>query len=452
MPACRIRMGGPPSASAGASPDAAVATLLAPAARPRVRPHAGIAQATGLARSAGASSSSFYDGVVTTDVPWPTGMGWTAGSESTILANIQALVNSSGSGNGPQGGGITHFRRHLPAAGAVYPINNGIDVSLRNYLIFEGGGTEYRAQEQVTVDGVSRWRILNAGHQGGATIRTSGSPSASPSGRGSAFYSQRASSLPAAIGIRMHCLTIEGNSTNHSTVNAGDGGERQHGIHGAGWDDVWIDHCIFDKNKGDGIYLTDSYGGNQNGFRSRNWRITHTRLRRNGRMLVAVVHGTGVTIEDCLFEDACYAHVDIEPNHSWATCGDLRVARCTFGDWGWDPSFYGSPLLMTAAESGVEFTGYIQWIDNVLVGVSKTTGRPAEWNSWVTMAPYSVYTKTGPLTVSGNVSTRTGPGPIVYLSRNQGGSTIVNNKGFKNATGSYVGGTAGGTVTQSGNT
>lgn len=458
MTELRIYMGGPTSLPTAGFASAGLASmgLVAHGAEPRPHPRAGLVTVSSLAQAATfsvpTSSTDFYDDIAYTDVIWPTGMGWTAGAESTILANIQALINSSGSGSGLLSNGLYHYRRHRPAPGAVYPINNGIDLSLKNYLIFEGGGSEVDQGTDVTVGGVTRRRITNTGHSGGATIRTSGSPSASPSGRGSAFYSQRSSSLPAAIDIRMHCLTIEGSSTNYATTSAGNGGERQHGIHMAGWDGCWIDHCIFDKNKGDGIYLTDSYGGNQNGFRSRNVRITNTRLRRNGRMLVANVHGTGLTIEDCLFEDACYAHVDIEPNHSWATCGDLRVARCTFGDWGWDPDFYGSPLLMTAAEDGVIHEGYIQWIDNVHVGLSKTTGRPAEWNSDVTMAPYSVYTKTGPLTMTGNIRIAgSKPGPAIYLSRNSGGSTVTNNKGFLTS-GSFVGGSAGGSVTQSGNT
>jgi hypothetical protein len=307
--------------------------------------------------------------------------------------------------------------------------------------------------EWVTVDGLTRWRITATGHTGGAIIRTSGSPTASPSGRGSAFYTVRAANAPAATGIRMHAMTIEGTSTNYATTSAGNGGERQHGIHMAGWETVWLDHMVFDKNKGDGVYMTDSYGGSQSGYRTQNVRITHSYLRRNGRMLIANVHALGPTVEDCLFEDACYAHIDVEPNFSWSTCGDLRVARCTFGDWGWDPDFYGSPLLMTAAQDGVEFTGYIQWIDNVHVGLSKTTGRPVEWNSDVTMAPYSVFTKSGPLTMSGNLSLRRKNGPAIYLSRNAGGSTVTDNRGFLpvGAT-NFVGGTPGGSVVQSGNT
>lgn len=396
-------------------------------------------------------TQAFYQNVVYTDVVWPTGTGWTSGAEATILANIQALINSSGNGNGPQGGGITHYVRHLPAAGATYPINGNIDLTGRSYLIFEGGGTEYRAQEQVTVGGVSRWRILNTGHWGGATIRGSGSPTASPNHSGSVFFTRRLTNAATATDIRFHCLTVEGSSTNYATVNAGDGGERQHGFCFGGVNGAWIDHCIIQKTKGDGVYITDSYLGNSNGYRSRDIRITFNTLRQNGRMLVALIWGTDITIEDNLFSDACYAHVDVEPNNLWETCNNIRVARNTFLDWGWDPSFYGSPFMTTTPVSGLQFTGYIDLIDNVLVGVSKTTGRPAEWNSDFTFTPYSVFTKTGPTTITGNISLRQKAGPAVYLSRNTGGSIITNNKGFLSS-GSFVGGTAGGTVTQSGNT
>lgn len=393
----------------------------------------------------------FYDGVTTTDVVWPTGAGWTSGAESTILANIQALINSSGNGDGPQGGGITHYVRHLPAAGATYPVNGNINLTGRSYLIFEGGGAEVDTGTDVTVGGITRWRITSTGHSGGATIRGSGSPTASPNHAGSVFFTRLLANSPTATDIRFHCLTIEGSSTNHSTVNAGNGGERQHAFCLGGVNGAWIDHCITQKNKGDGVYITDSYLGNSNGYRSRDIRITHSILRQNGRMLVALIWGDDTIIEDNLFSDACYAHVDVEPNNLWETCDGIRVARNTFLDWGWDPSFYGSPFMTTTPVDGLQFTGAIDLIDNVLVGASRTTGRPAEWNSDFTFTPYSVFTKTGLTTITGNVSLRQKPGPAVYASRNAGGMVVTNNKGFL-ASGAFLGGSAGGSVTQSGNT
>lgn len=395
-------------------------------------------------------TQTFYQNVVYTDVVWPTGTGWTSGSEDTIRANIQALINSSGNGSGPQGNGTTHYIRHKLAAGAVYPIGAGnINLTGKSYLIFEGSGSQFEQGSYETVGGVTRWRFTSVGHSGGATIRGSGSPSGAT---GSVFYTQQGSDTATATDIRFHCLTIEGNSTNYATTSAGNGGEKQHGITLGGVNGAWIDHCIIQKNKGDSIYVHDSRLG-LGTYPSRNIRITFTTMRQNGRQGLGLIHFDGVTVEDCLFSDICYGAIDVEPNFAAETCANLRVERTTFGDWGWDPDFYGSPVFTTtpSAGAGVTLSGYIDIIDNVFAGVSKTTGRPVEWNSDVTFTPYTVFYKPALFTMTGNISLRQKAGPAVYLSRNTGGSIIQNNKGFLSS-GNFVGGTAGGSVTQSGNT
>lgn len=457
MPALRIYMGGPTSLpSAGyAAAELASMGLSALAPQPRLLAGAGLGLLTGGASGATFStgtSSDFYDHVAYTDVVWPTGTGWTSGAESTIIANIQALVNSSGSGSGPLGNGFTHYMRHRPAPGAVYPISTGIDLTGRNYLIFDGGGTDVDTGLYVSNGTVTRWRVTDTGHTGGATIRTSGSPGASH--RSSVFYTKNPAGTKSATDLRFHGLTVEGSGVPGSTVastTAGDGGETQHGWCLMGVDGAWVDHCISDKCKGDGVFATDAADGVASVL-SRNVRITSSKLQRNGRMLVAMVGCEGLTITRCLLSDAAYAHVDSEPDQTHQTNRDLLIQECTFLDWGWDPDFYGSPLMLTASRTGITFAGYIRFIDNVLVGSSRTTGRPSEWNSEVTMSPYTAYTKTAALSVIGNIRiSNFHAGPAVYLALNTGGTTITGNR-FGITSGSIYGGTPGGSVAASDNT
>lgn len=394
------------------------------------------------------AASGFDDGITysRTDVV-PTGTGWTDGSDCIVA--LQAMIDSI-----PNGTSATVRQRIRFPAGYTYVISTGINITGKSYWTFEGGGTEVDDGEDVTVGGVTRWKVNDTGHTGGAVIRTTGSPGAAH--RSSVFYAKNASGAKTCTDIRWHALTVEGSGVPGSTVasvTAGDGGETQHGWCLMGVDGAWIDHCISDKCKGDGVFATDAADGSGSSpYLSRNIQVTSTRLRRNGRMLVAMVGCQGLTIRRCLFEDAAYAHVDSEPDQVHQTNRDLLVTECTFHDWGWDPGFYGSPLLLTASKVGITFAGYIQFVDNVLVGSSITTGRPSEWNSEVTATPYLAHDKTGPMTITGNVRTAGyHAGPSVYLSRNLGGTTITGNR-FGRTSGSLTGGTAGGAVTQSDNT
>lgn len=409
------------------------------------------AAVTGYATEAtfGTPAASGFDNGITysrTDVV-PTGAGWTDGSDCIVA--LQAMIDAI-----PNGTSATVRQRIRFPAGYTWVISTGINITGKSYWTFEGGGTEVDDGEYVTVGGVTRWKVNDTGHTGGAVIRTTGSPGASH--RSSVFYAKNASGAKTCTDMRWHGLTVEGSGIPGSTVasvTAGDGGETQHGWCLMGVDGFWVDHCISDKCKGDGVFATDAGdGAPSSSFLSRNGLITSTRLRRNGRMLVAMVGCAGLTVRRCLFEDAAYAHVDSEPDQTHQTNSDLLVTECTFMDWGWDPDFYGSPLLLTASQPGITFAGYLRFVDNVLVGSSKTTGRPSEWNSEVTMAPYTAYTKTAATTITGNVRT-TGyhAGPSVYLSRNTGGTTITGNR-FGRTSGAVYGGTPGGSVTESDNT
>lgn len=376
------------------------------------------------------AGSGFDAGYTYTNVDWPTGTGWTDGSDA--LSGIQALVNSSGSG-----ASSTAHVRHRPAAGYTYVVSSGIDLTGKSHLTFELGGAE-----------------TDYGHTGGATIRTTGSPSASPAGRGSVFFLKSATSSASATDIRFHAGTLEGNHTTYATSAAGNSGQDQHGICADGVNGMTVANMVIQKVKGDCIYLSDSLAGfNSTGYWSRSVAIRNSTLRQNGRMLLAIVWAQDVTVTDVTFDEACFACVDVEPDWSYQVCGSLSFVRCRWGNWGWDPDFTGAPVMITrpsSASGTFTLTGTCSMTDWVVTGARQNTsaGRNEVWFE----APWAQFAKSGSLTITGGTRTAaTVPGPIVYLYQHTGTPISITNNTGHLSSGSFVSATSSGTVTQSGN-
>lgn len=351
---------------------------------------------------------------------WPTGSGWTSGAVATITSNIQALLNSTGSGTD-----ATHHRRHLPAAGAYYP-TNGLDLTGLDHITIEGGGSE-----------------TTYGHTGGATIQTQGSPSPPITGTTSVFWTRNITGgVDAAEDLRFHCLTVEGTGVPGSTVastTAGNGGENQHGWALMGVNGATIAHCIADKLKGDGVYIVDSHNGSISGYHTRDVLMRNMTIKRNGRMGIAVVWGQRITGRDIDLDDIAYAAVDVEPDHSFQVNGDLDFQRFRVGTYGWDPDFVGVPFLITrpsGASGTFSLTGYTKMIDWTIYGTTKTLLQ--DWYHLYLEAPWAQFDKSGPATVTGNVRTVSPrPGPAVRFFSRAGGALYANNTGHLSS-GSFV--------------
>jgi hypothetical protein len=254
--------------------------------------------------------------------PPPTGGGlsgytytdYTVPSGITTISALQTFVNSV-----PNGASSTAHSRVLLGAGRTYTGPSGLVVNNKQHMTFEGGGT------QVTY-----------GHTGGAVIASTG-PWGNTSS--SCFYS----SSTGTQDLVFHCLTALGSSPSsgggaYASSTAGkatDGTTAQeyamgfcfYGIQG-----VIIDHCIMDRNKGDGVYLAMS-GGQW----SRNAVIRDCTIQRNGRMGFGLIAIDGIVGQRIYFQDICYSPIDYEPNvtgegargvNLWE---DIRIGR-----YSWD--------------------------------------------------------------------------------------------------------------------
>lgn len=371
---------------------------------------------------AGVTYSATYD--------VPTGSGWTDGSD--CYTAHQAWWNAVPSGASAASQTLVRY-----AAGFTWIGSNGIDLTGKSNITIKGGGTE-----------------TTYGHTGGAIIRTTGSPSAQPTGRSSTFFMKSTSSSASAANIRFHGLTLEGNHTTYATSAAGNSGQDQHGICADGVNGMTVAHCIIQKVKGDCVYLSDSLAGfNSTGYYSRDVTLRNSTFRQNGRMLVAIVWAQRVTMTDITFSDACFAAIDVEPDWSYQVCGDISLVRPVFGNWGWDPDFTGAPVLITRPSSAggtFTLTGACSMTDWSVTGSRQntSTGRNEVWFE----APWAQFGKSGSLTITGGTRTAgTVPGPVVYLYQHTGQPiTITGNTGHLSS-GSFVSATSSGTVTQSGN-
>lgn len=359
---------------------------------------------------ASSSGSDFDTGMTyTTTVDWPTGAGWTDGSDART--NIQSLLATYGSGTS-----TTSHVRHRPAAGYTYTVSRSIDVTGLSHVSFEGGGTE-----------------TSYGHTGGAVIKTTGNPSnTSYSGISSAWVMRSASSSVSATDIRWHCITSEGSSTTYATTTAGDGGEYQHGWCLMGGNDIELSHCIADKVRGDGVYITDSRNGGAltDNYWSRDVYIHHSTIRNVGRMGIAIHHARGVDIFDSEFRDAAYAHFDFEPDwaSTYANSSDVRIRRCVFtGGHQWDPDSNAGVILHTriVGVSGT-FTRSGLWEITDCVFDSPNKSQPNYGMIHLYLGPIIG----GTLLIENNTCTVPRSGEPIIFRNFTGGVTVRNNTGF----------------------
>lgn len=398
------------------------------------------------------SASAFDDGMTyTSSTAWPTGTGWTAGALSTIRANINALVASVGSGTD-----ATTHQRHLPAAGAVYPIDTYINlrpggVPLQ-HVTFEFGGTEATTEP---------W-----GHTGGATISTIVTTAGNTAERQVFTGGAVADSSITYNDIRFHAGTLKGSGVNLATSTAGSqASEKQHGIGGFGATNVLVDHMVFTDFQGDNIYLAE--GRNSNGVASGawcdGWELRYNQFLRAGRQGLAPGQGArNVNIHHNYFADPAYCYIDWEGNYNYQGAENVLIDDNVFGGkWAWmqtggpDGLGLATPMIFfTNYRSGGFYSGYIRIRRNRIDGIEASPYYTATTPKFVVKPPWNDVQLRGEVLIEDNVKTSAKrAGPIVILDRTINGPlTVRNNTGFWTGAGSWVQANGSVTPAQSGNT
>lgn len=267
-------------------------------------------------------------------------------SNITTIAGLQSFLATV-----PNGASTTNHSRILLGAGRTYTGASGLVINGRSHITFEGGGTE-----------------VAYGHTGGAIIASTG-PWGSTSS--SCFYHGSGAS-----DIVWHCLTALGSSPSsgggaYASPTAGkaaDGvtaAEYAMGFCFYGMRSALIDHCIMDRNKGDGVYLAAS------GSTWTSLVIRDCTIRRNGRMGFGIIASDGIVGQRIYFEDICYSPIDYEPNvtgegargvHLWE---DIRIGR-----YSWDNSHgEGACVFITSPPGAVPtYNGSLTLRRFVIVG------------------------------------------------------------------------------------
>lgn len=397
-----------------------------------------------------ATAAAFDDGMTyTSSVAWPTGTGWTAGALSTIRANINALVAASGSG-----ASLTSNVRHLPAAGAVYPIDTYINlrpggVPLQ-YVTFEFGGTEASTEP---------W-----GHTGGATISTIVTTAGNTAER--QVFTGGSSSGVTYNGIRWHAGTLKGSAVNLASSTAGSqASEKQHGIGGFGATNCLVDHMVMTDFMGDNIYLAESLNSNgvSSGVWCDGWELRYNQFLRAGRQGLAPGQGArNVNIHHNYFADPAYCYIDWEGNYNYQGAENVAMDDNVFGGkWAWmqtggpDGLGLATPcIFFTNFRSGGFYSGYIRIRRNRVDGIEASPYYTATTPKFVVKPPWNDVQLRGEVTITDNVKTSAKrAGPIVIADRTINGPLVVrNNTGWWTGSGSWL--QANGSVTpdQGGNT
>lgn len=324
----------------------------------------------------------------------------------TTISGLQSFVNAQSDGS-----------LILLGAGRRYTGAQGLDFTGRRDLTFDGQGTE-----------------VGYGHTGGAAVVSTG-----PWGQvTSACFYHRGTPCER---VTFRRLTAEGSSPSSGTgayasASAGQGG----GEYAMGWalygaTGVTIDHCIADRNKGDGVYLAKH--GSQ-------WTtdvvIRDSTIRRNGRMGLGIIASDGLTTQRVLFEDICYSPIDYEPNQSGEGARGVHLHEDdVFGTYSWDNTHGEGTIVFLTGSSAATFTGSLTVRRPVIRGRNRAF--PTRSGSLFYLHRGAV--KDWSLTIEdGDGSAAEGPGPaVVYLKDWRGATTIRGNRGMVAGTptlGSFV--------------
>lgn len=367
-----------------------------------------------------AEATSFDSGMSYTDYTPTVGIDTISALQTWMAANV------------PDGADSTHHSRILLGAGRTYTGSTGLSLAGLAHVTFEGGGTE------------TQW-----GQTGGARFILTGAAGSISS---SAFRSPSGSGSPAAD-VRFHCIDILGNSTNYATTAAGDGGEYQMGWALYGASDILIDHCTVDKNKGDGVYLSDLNGGS--GAWCSNITVRYTTISNNGRMGLGIIAVDGLLVSFCRFTDICYSPFDLEPNYAGQGFNDAEISDCLIDGtyWSWDSSFEdGCFVTANAGLSGAVMTGYLKVLRNTITARIHPAS-VGQFHTFFLFYKPTPTTKTAVLTIEDNVCTapRSGGYAAVVGGWVNGGS-IQRNTGFLSSGTWYNDQGGNGSFTISGNT
>jgi hypothetical protein len=373
---------------------------------------------------------------------WPTGMGWTAGSLSTIRQNIQNLITSGGNGTD-----ATHHVRHLPTPAALYPIDTYLLLLGRAHITFEFGGVENTS---------APW-----GHTGGATISTI--VASGPSSRCQVFTGGTSTGIT-YDDIRWHGGTLKGSAVNLASATAGSQAEEdQHGIGAFGATNCLVDHMIFTDFMGDNIYLCESRGtdGIMSGPWCDGWEMRYTQFLRCGRQGIAPGQGArNLKIHHNYFADPAYSYIDFESNRAYQGAENVEVDDNVFaGHWAWmqtgGPEGQGLavPAVFFTSIETVTWSGYWRFRRNLLSGIHSSPFYNATVRQFIANAPWDPGLFTGDVLIEDNMRTSAKQaGPIVTMGRVMGSLTVRNNTEFKTASGVWLSASGGVVPVQSGNT
>jgi hypothetical protein len=256
----------------------------------------------------------------------------------TTISALQTFVNSV-----PNGASASVHNRILLGAGRTYSGTTALNVNNKQHITFEGGGTE-----------------VAYGHTGGAVIQNTSTTWGVTSS--SCFYHNSG-----GLDLVWHCLTALGSSPSSGTgayasLTAGQGGEYAMGFCFYGMRSPLIDHCIMDRNKGDGVYLAAS--GTQ---WSSNIIVRDSTIKRNGRMGFGIIAADGIIGQRIQFEDICYSPIDYEPNQTNEGAKGIHLWEdCRSGRYSWDSGYY-DPVVSITGNSGAQFPSGSLTIRRMLV-------------------------------------------------------------------------------------
>ena len=375
--------------------------------------------------AAGSTATSGDQTFTTTGAPSGEGITYTDYDfTGTTIAELQAFLSTV-----PDGSSTTAHSRVL-LSGTITGAT-GLSIVGRSHITFDGQGTE-----------------VAYGHTGGAVLKTTGSPATWMTS--SCIQGATQTTLPSATDLRFCRMTFEGSSTNYATTTAGDGGESQHGIYAAGHNGLEVRHCIFDKLKGDGVYLTDSKTSNSDtGYATRDVWVHDSTVQNNGRMGIALIWTIDVTIEDNKFTDICYAPVDVEPNKDWQGISGTTTVQdnVVTGYWSWDAT-YNDPFFFIGNRGIIAGTIYV--LRNTMPSPQPYTTKSTFHMTYEAAA----MTKTAVFYIEDNVMTGGGrPAPAMRVRNFVNGGYVRDNTGFVSSGTPWIADDGGnGTIVQSGNT
>jgi hypothetical protein len=387
---------------------------LAPGTLYHVRAH--IVNQLG-AHVVGADVTATTDGVVIVVPPDPPPPGTGGGGISsypktayavpagiTTISALQSWLDA----NVPNGTAANWSWVQL-GAGRTYTGSAGVLVSNKHFIIYDGGGTEVA------------W-----GHTGGAVIATSGGSWGSTAS--SCFRHEGGGS-----DLVFHGLTALGSSPSSGTgayasSTAGDGGEIAMGFLFRGLQRATIDHCIMDRNKGDGVYLAMS------GSTWTSLTIRDCTIKRNGRMGFGIIASNGIICERVFFDDICYSPIDYEPNGGGEGASGVHLYdSCRFGNYSWDNTWgRGAIIFITGSSSASIPSGSLTFANNVIAG--RNMAEPSLTGSlfYLHRGPakgwsLNIHHNDG-AAAEGPATNSSEQGAVVYISSFSGPSTIRHNR------------------------